>query len=83
LKVNNFNKVAEYTLDEWIYFLKNSEVKDEFRAKSLDKAKEKLAYERLSETDKKTYDRFQENITIEKVLFTLQSQSKNRKLPKT
>jgi PD-(D/E)XK nuclease family transposase len=42
LKVNNFDDVVEDTLDEWIYFLKNSEVKDEFTAKGLDKAKEKL-----------------------------------------
>jgi predicted transposase/invertase (TIGR01784 family) len=66
LKVNNFNKAAENTLDEWVYFLKNSEVKDEFRAKGLDKAKEKLRYEELSEEDKKIYDRFQENRRIEK-----------------
>jgi len=65
LKVNNFNKVAEDTLDEWIYFLKNSEVKDEFKAKGLDKAKEKLRYEQLSDEDKKMYDRAQENRRIE------------------
>lgn len=66
LKVNNFNKVAENTLDEWVYFLKNSEVKDEFRAKGLDKAKKKLTYEKLSKTDRSIYDKFQENIIIEK-----------------
>jgi predicted transposase/invertase (TIGR01784 family) len=66
LKVNNFNKVAENTLDEWIYFLKNSEVKDEFKAKGLDKAKEKLRYEQLTDEEKKMYDRFQENRRIEK-----------------
>ncbi|MCU0447452.1 MAG: Rpn family recombination-promoting nuclease/putative transposase [Microscillaceae bacterium] len=48
LKVNNFDDVAQDTLDEWIYFLKNSEVKDEFKAKGLDKAKEKLRYEGLT-----------------------------------
>lgn len=65
LKINNFNKVAEDTLDEWIYFLKNSEVKDEFKAKGLDKAKEKLQYEGLSEDDKKIYSRSIENRRIE------------------
>lgn len=65
LKINNFNKVAENTLDEWIYFLKNSEVKDEFKAKGLDKAKEKLQYEGLSEDDKKIYNRSMENRRIE------------------
>ena len=65
LKVNNFNDIAQDTLDEWIYFLKNSEVKDGFKAKGLDKAKEKMRYESLSDEDKKMYDRFQENRRIE------------------
>jgi len=65
LKINNFNDIAKDTLDEWIYFLKNSEVKDSFKAKGLDKAKEKLRYENLTEEDKKMYDRFQENRRIE------------------
>jgi predicted transposase/invertase (TIGR01784 family) len=66
LKINNFDKVAENTLDEWIYFLKTSEVKDNFRAKGLDKAKEKLLYENLSDEDKKIYIRSQENKRIER-----------------
>jgi predicted transposase/invertase (TIGR01784 family) len=65
LKVNNFNDVAKDTLDEWVYFLKNSEVKDNFKAKGLDKAKEKLRYESLSDEEKKMYERFQENRRIE------------------
>ncbi len=65
LKVNNFNDIAKDSLDEWVYFLKNSEVKDGFKAKGLDKAKEKLRYEGLSEKEKKMYNRFQENRRIE------------------
>ncbi len=65
LKINNFNDIAKDTLDEWIYFLKNSEVKDSFKAKGLDKAKEKLRYENLTDEDKKMYNRFQENRRIE------------------
>ncbi|TAE01519.1 MAG: hypothetical protein EAZ97_03265, partial [Bacteroidetes bacterium] len=57
--------IAKDTFDEWIYFLKNSEVKDTFVAKGLDKAKEKLRYENLSDEDKKMYNRFQENRRIE------------------
>jgi len=65
LKINNFDNIAENSLDEWIYFLKNSEVKDEFRAKGLDKVKEKLLYESLSDEDKKIYNRSVENRRIE------------------
>ena len=66
LKVNNFDDVAKNTLDEWIYFLKNSEVKKEFKAKGLELVEEKLKYEQLNEIDKKIYQRFQENRRIEK-----------------
>ncbi len=66
LKVNNFDDVAKDSIDQWIYFLKNSEVKSEFDAKGIEEAREKLRYESLSKTDKKVYERFQENIMIRK-----------------
>ena len=65
LKVNNFDDVAKNTIDEWIYFLKNSEVKENFKAKGLDQAKEKLRYESLSEKEKKKYVRYDDNLRIE------------------
>jgi hypothetical protein len=78
--VNNFNNVAKDTLDEWVYFLKNSEVKDNFKAKGLDKAKEKLRYESLTEEEKKMYDRFQENRRIEmSVEYTAKLEAKQEK----
>ena len=40
LKVNNFDDNAKDTLDEWIYFLKNSEIKQEFSAKGIKEANE-------------------------------------------
>ncbi|SFF49526.1 hypothetical protein [Thermoflexibacter ruber] len=77
IKVNNFNDVAKDTLDEWVYFLKNSEIKDNFKAKGLDKAKEKLRYESLTEEEKKMYDRFQENRRIEtSVSYTAKQEEK-------
>jgi predicted transposase/invertase (TIGR01784 family) len=80
LKVNNFNNVAKNTLDEWVYFLKNSEVKDNFRAKGLDKAKEKLLYESLTDEEKKMYNRFQENRRIEiSVEYTAKVEAKQEK----
>ncbi len=81
LKVNNFNKIAEDTLDEWVYFLKTSEVGEGFKAKGLDKAKEKMRYEQLSDSEKKSYDRFQENRLIERsVEYTREEEAKLREL---
>ncbi|SFF59587.1 hypothetical protein, partial [Thermoflexibacter ruber] len=82
LKVNNFNDVAKDTLDEWVYFLKNSEVKDNFKAKGLDKAKEKLRYESLTEEEKKMYDRFQENRRIENSVSYTARQERNVEIAK-
>jgi predicted transposase/invertase (TIGR01784 family) len=58
IKVNQFNDVAKDTLDEWIYFLKNSEVKDEFKAKGLTEAKEVLDIMRLNREQQYGYNRY-------------------------
>lgn len=58
IKVNQFNDVAKDTLDEWIYFLKNSEVKDEFKAKGLAEAKEVLDIMRLDKEQHYGYNRY-------------------------
>jgi len=80
LKVNNFDDIAKDTFDEWVYFLKYSEVMDTFKAKGLDKVKEKLRYETLSNEDKKMYDRFQENRRIENsVEYTAKLEAKQEK----
>jgi len=61
IKVNQFNDIAKNTLDEWIYFLKNEEIKDSFKAKGLLEAKEKLDYMKLSEPEKQEYKKYLEN----------------------
>lgn len=58
IKVNKFNDVAKDTLDEWIYFLKNSEVKDSFKAKGLKEAREALDIMRLPPDDQYSYNRY-------------------------
>lgn len=56
LKVNAFNDIAKDTLDEWIYFLKNSEIKDNFTAKGLNEAKSALRIDDLSPSEKEEYE---------------------------
>ena len=69
LKVNEFDDNPCDTLDEWVYFLKNSEVKEPFKAKGLDKVKEKLQYESLSDQDRAVYRRSIENRRIERSVY--------------
>ena len=55
IKVNKFNDVAENTLDEWIYYLKNNKIQDDFTAQGLDRARQILAFDKLSDEEKKQY----------------------------
>jgi len=62
LKVNQFNDIAKDTLDQWIYYLKNDEIKDDFTAKGLEKAKEILKVDKLDEDEKITYKKYLEDL---------------------
>ncbi|MGM0601670.1 MAG: Rpn family recombination-promoting nuclease/putative transposase [Candidatus Rifleibacteriota bacterium] len=53
IKVKNFDDVARNTLDEWIYFLKNEKIKDNFKAKGLKKAKKSLDILKMSDKSAK------------------------------
>ena len=64
LKINNFDDKAKNTFDEWVYFLKNEEIKPEFKAKGLKEAKEKLDIMKLSEKKRKEYEAYIENRRI-------------------
>ncbi|MEM9888779.1 MAG: hypothetical protein AAF849_22980, partial [Bacteroidota bacterium] len=55
IKVDQFRGLIQDKLDEWIYFLKNAEIKEDFSAKGLLKAKEKLDKMNLSEEEQVEY----------------------------
>ena len=61
LRVNQFNDIAKNTLDEWIYFLKNEEIKSDFKAKGLSEAKETLDVMKLDDRARAIYKRREEN----------------------
>jgi predicted transposase/invertase (TIGR01784 family) len=58
IRVNTFDNIANNTLDEWIYFFKNSEIKDEFKAKGLAEAREVLKVINMSEEELAKYKKF-------------------------
>jgi predicted transposase/invertase (TIGR01784 family) len=65
LKINGFNGKAKDTLDEWIYFLKNDEIEENFTAKGIKEAKIKLLEDSMSDTDRASYFRHLENMSLE------------------
>jgi predicted transposase/invertase (TIGR01784 family) len=62
IKVNNFDDIARDTLDEWIYFLKNEEIKENFSAKGLKKAKLELDILKLPEKERLAYEKYQDDL---------------------
>ncbi|MCI5146883.1 MAG: Rpn family recombination-promoting nuclease/putative transposase [Candidatus Electrothrix sp. AR3] len=61
VKINRFDDLARDTLDEWIYFLKNEEIKPEFTAQGLQEAGRILAYTKLKKEDQIEYNNYIDN----------------------
>jgi len=62
IKTGKFKNRINDTLDEWIYFLKNAEIKPNFSAKGLKAANEKLDTMKLPEKDRKAYSNYLKNL---------------------
>ena len=69
IKINRFNDIAKDTLDEWIYFLKNEEIKESFTAKGLQEAQEKLSVMKLPEDEQKAYEHYKEDLHYQASMF--------------
>jgi predicted transposase/invertase (TIGR01784 family) len=58
IKTGKFGNRIKNTLDEWVYFLKNAEIKANFSAKGLKEASEKLDAMKLPEKERKAYNAY-------------------------
>ena len=63
IRVNKFDDIAKNTIDEWIYFFKNSEIRDEFTAKGLKEAREKLKTMNMSPEELTVYQRYLDKLS--------------------
>ncbi len=69
IKVNSFDDIAKDSLDEWIYFLKNEEIKENFKARGLLKAKKALDILKLPEQERRAYESYQDDLHLQASLF--------------
>ncbi len=69
IKINRFNNIAKDTLDEWIYFLKNEEIKENFTAKGLKEAEEKLSIMKLPEDEQRAYEHYKDDLHYQASMF--------------
>jgi predicted transposase/invertase (TIGR01784 family) len=79
IKVNQFNDVAKNTLDEWIYYFKNNEIREEFTAKGISQAKELWRVDKLTPEEKLSYADHIKNLRNEASrLWTLKIDAEDR-----
>jgi predicted transposase/invertase (TIGR01784 family) len=65
IRTTKFMDVIKDNLDEWIYFFKNSEVLDSFRAKGMSEVREKLNIQKMSEDERRKYNKYIERLSDE------------------
>ena len=58
LKVNDFNRWSRVPLDQWLYFLANTDIPEDADAPGLREAREKLDLMRMSRDERIIYDRY-------------------------
>ena len=66
LKINKFDNLAKNTLDEWIYFLKNTKLPDNYKAKGLQLVDNQLRYDNMDAATKIKYKKYQKNLLVSK-----------------
>ncbi len=69
IELRNFNDIAKDSLDEWIYFLKNEQIKDNFHAKGLEQAKKTLDVLKMDDTERWKYQQHQKQLHHEASLY--------------
>jgi len=62
IKIPRFDDQIRNGLDEWVYFLKHDEIPEDFKAKGLQAAREKLQVMKMGTEARGQYQRFLENL---------------------
>ncbi|WP_417913587.1 Rpn family recombination-promoting nuclease/putative transposase [Candidatus Electronema sp. JM] len=65
IRVEDFPDKVQSGLDEWIYMLKHSEVRPDFRAKHIQEASARLRMMNLDEPQRKAYDEYMLNMSYQ------------------
>lgn len=66
IEVERFEDTINEDIDEWIYFFKNGEIKDDFRSKNIQAAKKKLDILKMNVAQRKAYEHYLDSLASEK-----------------
>ena len=82
IRVDYFKDQIESDLDEWIYWLKHEEIKDEFHSKHIQKARQKFLVLQLSKKERRAYERYLMDLVRERdIIQSAQSEGEDRVRP--
>lgn len=70
IRVEKYKNIVRRKIDEWIYLIKNNEVKEGSTAKGIQAAQKKLNIMNMSKAERAKYDRFMVNFHRELDMFT-------------
>ncbi len=69
IRISQFDEktisLTQDKFDEWVYFLKTSEIKDNFTAQGIDEARKKLAVMNMPNEEQKAYQHYLDKISTE------------------
>ena len=69
IAMERFQNFVKSDLDEWIYYFKNAEIKENFKARNIQLLQEKLALWKMPEAERRAYERFMMNKASERGMF--------------
>ena len=58
IHVEKFEDKINSDIDEWIYMLKNEAIPENFKSKNIDKARQKLLVQKMSDAERKSYEHY-------------------------
>ncbi len=64
LKVNDFDRVAKNSLEEWVYYLNTGDVPQGATAPGMEEVKEQLTIDRMNKSERSAYYKHLDNIVI-------------------
>lgn len=80
ITVERYKNIVRKRIDEWIYMIKNNEVKDGSTSKNIDKAKQKLAKINMNVEQLKAYDKYLTNLAKDRdVVNTAKEEGKDER----
>lgn len=71
IKVRQFQDIIREGFDEWAYFLKHEQIKDDFQARNIHLAKEKLDVLKLPKEERQQYEAYLEGLRYEQSMFEM------------